>query len=187
MGPKGCLGEAVFPMLVHCPSQALTYMKAHFCSPWAPSFILWGILLVFHTGSRGSQGQGPWTLLHRYSELWPRSISIRWRQGLTGAASSMASTLIAVLGKYSDSFAIFGAIAASYFALKVLCTLWSGVKNFLLANPLGLTANLKKMGQWAGKSTTVAVRSTVQWIFNAALLHFSWQCPWLAVISTRIR
>ena len=56
-----------------------------------------------------------------------------------------------VLGQYTHGFAVFGAIAASYVTLKFLCSLWSGLKAYVLAGSLGLRADLKKMGQWAGE------------------------------------
>jgi 17beta-estradiol 17-dehydrogenase / very-long-chain 3-oxoacyl-CoA reductase len=49
------------------------------------------------------------------------------------------------LGGCSGYFAIFGAVAASYIALKIVSSLLNGVKTFML----GSGANLRKFGEWA--------------------------------------
>lgn len=45
----------------------------------------------------------------------------------------------------SDYFAIFGAVAASYLALKFACALLGGLRSYIL----GGGANLKRFGEWA--------------------------------------
>ncbi|CAH1785960.1 unnamed protein product, partial [Owenia fusiformis] len=54
-----------------------------------------------------------------------------------------------MLGDYTRFFAIFGAVSASYVALKVVSAILSVFKNHVLAGPLGLSTNLKKFGSWA--------------------------------------
>ena len=56
----------------------------------------------------------------------------------------------AIFGGNTNCFAVLGALAASYVALQLLCSVWSGLKAYVLGKSLGLSANLKKMGQWAG-------------------------------------
>ena len=57
---------------------------------------------------------------------------------------------IAIFGANTNLFAVIGALAASYAALQLVCSIWSGLKAYVLGKSLGLSANLKKMGQWAG-------------------------------------
>ena len=55
-----------------------------------------------------------------------------------------------IFGAHTTFFAVLGALAASYVALQLVCSIWSGLKAYVLGKSLGLSANLKKMGQWAG-------------------------------------
>ena len=57
---------------------------------------------------------------------------------------------IAIFGANTNLFAVIGALAASYAALQLVCSIWSGLKAYVLGKSLGLRANLKKMGRWAG-------------------------------------
>lgn len=62
----------------------------------------------------------------------------------------MASSWVqSVLGKNMEWYAAAGAVAVSYVAFKLTCSILSGIKCFLLARPLGLGVDLKKMGAWA--------------------------------------
>ena len=66
----------------------------------------------------------------------------------------MAATVISVydrLGVNSEYLAAFGGIVAAFWALKFLYSLWDGVKAYIFARSLGLSANLTKMGEWAGE------------------------------------
>ena len=81
-----------------------------------------------------------------------------------------------VLGQYTHGFAVFGAIAASYVTLKFLCSLWSGLKAYILAGSLGLRADLKKMGQWAGECEPAGLG-----IHSALRGSHESQCPNLGV------
>ena len=56
-----------------------------------------------------------------------------------------------IFGENTDFFAVLGAVAASYIAIQLICSVWCGLKAYVLGKSLGLAANLKKMGQWAGK------------------------------------
>ena len=60
------------------------------------------------------------------------------------------STLSDSLGKYSGVFTAIGVATASYIALKLIYSLLRIFKIHFLAGPLGLGANLKKFGEWAG-------------------------------------
>ena len=66
-----------------------------------------------------------------------------------------------VLGDFTNVFAVFGAVAASYIALKVLLCVWKGLQAYVLSRSLGLAADVKKMGQWAGESPLTVTLSPV--------------------------
>jgi len=50
-------------------------------------------------------------------------------------------------GERRDCLAVLGAITALYLALKAACSLWSGLKQFLLARSFGV--NPRSLGAWA--------------------------------------
>ena len=62
----------------------------------------------------------------------------------------------AFIGNYSNCFAAIGTLTVSYVALRLLYSIWKGVKVFLLARMFALGVNLKKTGSWAGKYFVLA-------------------------------
>ena len=67
--------------------------------------------------------------------------------------ASVVTSAYARLGINSECLAAFGGIIAAYWGLKFLLSLWDGAKAFIFGRSLGLSANLKKMGEWAGECT----------------------------------
>lgn len=49
----------------------------------------------------------------------------------------------------TEGLAALGAVTVLYIASKIVCSLWHGVKVYLLAKTLGLGTNLKSLGSWA--------------------------------------
>ena len=56
-------------------------------------------------------------------------------------------------GQYNAIFASVGAIVTFYATFRLLRSVLRGLKTFVLAKPLGLSTNLKRYGDWAGKLT----------------------------------
>jgi hypothetical protein len=54
--------------------------------------------------------------------------------------------------KAQPFLAAFGGLALTYYSAKALCCIGKGVTTYFLAGPLHLGADLKKSGDWAGKS-----------------------------------
>lgn len=62
-----------------------------------------------------------------------------------------ATMVRSILGKCTDGFAVAGALAVSYIALRLMCSVITGLKTYVFARSLGLSKDLKKNGTWAGE------------------------------------
>lgn len=65
------------------------------------------------------------------------------------SANVVAESIGTILKNYNSCFAFIGAISVSFVALKVVASLWSGFKAYILSPMLGLGADLKSFGSWA--------------------------------------
>ncbi len=61
------------------------------------------------------------------------------------------SNVFGIFGENTDVFALIGALALTYWAWQVSCSFWSGLKAYVLGRALGLSTNLKSLGDWAGE------------------------------------
>lgn len=55
------------------------------------------------------------------------------------------------LVNFANYFAWFGVAASSYLFFKLTLSLVSGIKSFILPKFVGIGANVKKLGEWAGE------------------------------------
>ena len=66
--------------------------------------------------------------------------------------ANIMSSLQDYLGNCSGAFTTFGVLAATYIALKLACSIWKGVKCYVL----GSGVDFRKLGEWAGLYTKLA-------------------------------
>jgi hypothetical protein len=66
------------------------------------------------------------------------------------AVNVVADNIGTLLKTYNSYLAVIGALSVSFVAVKVVASLWSIFRAYLLSPTLGLGADLKSLGSWAG-------------------------------------
>jgi len=66
------------------------------------------------------------------------------------AVNVVADGIASMLTHYNSYLALIGAISVSFVAFKFVSSLWNGFKTYVLSPMLGLGADLKSLGSWAG-------------------------------------
>lgn len=68
------------------------------------------------------------------------------------------------LGCFTEYFAVAGAVALSYFALKLCLSLCKAFQTFVIAKFTGIGPSLRKKGEWAGRYLHVTMTCVGVWV-----------------------
>ena len=52
--------------------------------------------------------------------------------------------------EHRDCLAAMGAACATYLAIRAICSIWHGLKVYVLSPILGLSVDITSFGSWAG-------------------------------------